>query len=62
MLRKKTVSKYTLELLIALMQDNLLKDFFLVGGTALSLQIGHRISIDLDLFSVNSFDDSQLLE
>jgi hypothetical protein len=44
------------------MQDNLLKDFFLVGGTALSLQIGHRISIDLDLFSVNSFDDSQLLE
>jgi hypothetical protein len=28
-----------------------LKDFFLVGGTALSLQIGHRISIDIDLFA-----------
>jgi hypothetical protein len=26
-------------------------DFRLVGGTALSLQIGHRESIDIDLFS-----------
>lgn len=25
--------------------------FYLVGGTALSLQIGHRISVDLDFFS-----------
>jgi len=25
--------------------------FYLVGGTALALQIGHRISIDFDLFS-----------
>lgn len=27
------------------------KDFYLVGGTALALQIGHRISVDFDLFS-----------
>ena len=26
-------------------------DFYLVGGTALALQIGHRISVDFDLFS-----------
>lgn len=26
-------------------------DFYLVGGTALALQIGHRVSIDFDLFS-----------
>ncbi|MDP2910639.1 MAG: nucleotidyl transferase AbiEii/AbiGii toxin family protein [bacterium] len=26
-------------------------DFYLVGGTALALQMGHRISIDFDLFS-----------
>jgi predicted nucleotidyltransferase component of viral defense system len=26
-------------------------DFYLAGGTALALQIGHRISTDLDLFS-----------
>lgn len=27
------------------------KSFYLVGGTALALQIGHRISVDFDLFS-----------
>ncbi len=26
-------------------------DFYLAGGTALALQIGHRVSIDFDLFS-----------
>jgi len=25
-------------------------DFYLAGGTALALQIGHRISVDFDLF------------
>jgi len=29
----------------------LLHDFYLAGGTALALQIGHRISVDLDFFS-----------
>jgi hypothetical protein len=28
-----------------------LKDFILVGGTALALQIGHRTSVDIDLFT-----------
>lgn len=27
------------------------KNFYLVGGTALALQIGHRISVDFDFFS-----------
>ena len=27
------------------------KDFYLVGGTAIALQIGHRRSIDYDLFT-----------
>jgi len=43
------------------MNDEQLREFFLVGRTALSLQIGHRISIDLDLFSITSFDEGQLL-
>jgi Nucleotidyl transferase AbiEii toxin, Type IV TA system len=25
-------------------------DFYLAGGTALALQIGHRLSVDFDLF------------
>lgn len=27
------------------------KEFYLVGGTALALQIGHRVSVDFDMFS-----------
>ena len=27
------------------------EDFYLARGTALALQIGHRISVDFDLFS-----------
>lgn len=61
MLQKETVNKATLELLKSLIDFPGLKDFFLVGGTALSLQIGHRISVDIDLFSLNSFDDESLL-
>jgi Nucleotidyl transferase AbiEii toxin, Type IV TA system len=61
MLRKETISKPTLELLKMLMQDQSLKDFFLVGGTALSLQIGHRISIDIDLFNTKEFDENSML-
>lgn len=29
-------------------------DFYLAGGTALALQIGHRISVDFDLFAKES--------
>lgn len=32
------------------------KGFYLAGGGGLSLQFGHRISEDLDLFSLNPFD------
>ncbi|WP_435352592.1 nucleotidyl transferase AbiEii/AbiGii toxin family protein [Emticicia sp. SJ17W-69] len=42
------------------MQEPLLNDFYLVGGTALSLQIGHRISVDIDLFTNTSFDSTIL--
>ena len=61
MLRKETISEATLGLLNRLMLDGHLKDFFLVGGTALALQIGHRISIDIDLFSTSPFDLGDML-
>ena len=61
MLRKETVSESTLELLKTLMKDELLGNFFLAGGTALALQIGHRISIDLDLFTEASFNENEML-
>lgn len=34
--------------------------FRLVGGTSLSLQLGHRISVDLDFFSDRSFDINEI--
>ena len=60
MLHTATVAPHTLELLKKLMQKPYLKDFKLVGGTALSLQIGHRISVDLDLFCNEPFETPRL--
>lgn len=62
MLHTKTVEARTLDLIKRLMSDEKLKDFRLVGGTALSLCIGHRISIDIDLFNDQGFDASSLKE
>ncbi len=62
MLYKATIDDSTLELLIRLMADEALNDFVLVGGTALALQLGHRISVDIDLFSTKAFDQNILLD
>ena len=56
MLQTSTVKESTLELLRRLQSEPLLNTTRLVGGTALSLQIGHRVSEDLDLFSVEPLD------
>lgn len=50
MLSCQTVEPHTLELLRKLMPHPLLSSTRLVGGTALALQYGHRMSIDLDFF------------
>ena len=39
-----------------------LNEFYLVGGTALALQLGHRNSIDIDLFTINKFDDAFVID
>lgn len=61
MLHKETVSTEMWELLQRLMKDEKLKDFFLVGGTSLALRIGHRLSVDIDLFSTKDFDSIKML-
>lgn len=38
------------------------KDWYLAGGTALALQIGHRESVDFDFFRPDSFDTQNLFE
>ena len=39
-----------------------LKDFYLSGGTALSLQLGHRESEDLDFFNQTDFKPKKILQ
>ena len=60
MLRTETVERDTFELLKTLMSDVKLTNFNLVGGTALALYMGHRNSIDLDLFSQQEFNFSEM--
>lgn len=56
MLQNKTIESGTFSLLIDLMEIDELNSFSLVGGTALALKFGHRISVDIDLFTNQRFD------
>lgn len=51
MLQLDAVPTGTMDILEFLANQSCLKDFYLVGGTSLALQIGHRLSIDLDFFT-----------
>lgn len=51
MLYYNTVTDPLKDSLITLMSSPVFEPFLLVGGTALSLQIGHRVSVDIDLFA-----------
>lgn len=62
MLHKETVDPSTLELLIKIQQKEYLNGFYLVGGTALALLMGHRKSVDINLFSNQGFDVGPMLE
>jgi len=55
-IHKNTVSDNLWVSLNKLMKIEELKNFRLVGGTSLSLQIGHRMSVDIDLFTDAAYD------
>ena len=46
-----TVDTILHDYLLRLLSNKTFKKFYLAGGTALSLQLGHRISVDIDLFT-----------
>ncbi len=50
MLHLETIEPETLGLLKNLMSSDIFSESRLVGGTALALQLGHRKSVDLDMF------------
>jgi hypothetical protein len=62
MLHYKTVDEFTLELLKKLQSLGIFSQMRLVGGTSLALQIGHRKSIDIDLFGILSADYENLMD
>lgn len=51
MLHYNTITPLLHSILADLMATDIFKDFRLVGGTALSLHRGHRMSVDIDLFT-----------
>jgi predicted nucleotidyltransferase component of viral defense system len=62
MLQIKTIDPGTFSLLKRLMKIPALMNFSLVGGTALALKYGHRLSIDIDLFSHLPFKNQEIIE
>lgn len=62
MLQKKAVDPVALELLKSLQADPMLDQFHLAGGSGLALHLGHRLSIDLDMFSIVPFDSGIYME
>lgn len=52
-------TKKTFDLLIG---SGKIYDFYLAGGTGLALQIGHRLSVDLDFFSIKDFDVEAMIQ
>ncbi|MBS1525847.1 MAG: nucleotidyl transferase AbiEii/AbiGii toxin family protein [Bacteroidetes bacterium] len=62
MLHKETVKPGTLDLIHRLMRDPYFRSFYLVGGTALALKLGHRESIDIDLFNSSDFNADILVK
>src|SRR5450432_1397770 len=60
MLYRKTIDEPLWKVLKNLSTLPELQSFYLVGGTALALQLGHRKSEDLDFFTNGSFDIPEL--
>lgn len=59
-MREKAINQETKRVLAKIGQESFLADFYLAGGTALAIQLGHRESVDLDWFSAKSFSNQYI--
>lgn len=57
-----TLSKNAAGALALLGKSGILNDGYLAGGTACALQLGHRVSLDLDFFTEKEFPTEIVLE
>ena len=62
MLQKEALVPEMITMIKELQNYSLFKDHVLAGGTALSLQLGHRTSTDIDLFTQKLQNAEALLE
>ena len=62
MLYENTCSDEMLKILKNIQKDSLFNHYLLVGGTSLALQIGHRKSVDIDLFTLDIQDNQKIIE
>jgi hypothetical protein len=61
MLQTQTIQPKLLALLNKIMISNVFERFNLVGGTSLALQIGHRVSVDIDMFGNAEIDEIEFV-
>ncbi|NIA12270.1 MAG: hypothetical protein GWP10_21765 [Nitrospiraceae bacterium] len=61
-LKYEVLSHRQMELYQKLKRQEWLHSFYLAGGTALALQIGHRKSLDFDFFFQGDFENRVILE
>lgn len=54
-LHYETVTPLLKKILNEIMENPIFEPFYLVGGTSLSLRLGHRKSVDIDLFTNASY-------
>jgi Nucleotidyl transferase AbiEii toxin, Type IV TA system len=59
MLHIETVTPTLLNLIKVICAEPFFQQFRLVGGTALSLDLGHRMSVDADFFTNEPFDQAE---
>lgn len=57
-----TITPVMRQILNGFFESKIANEFYLAGGTALALQLGHRLSVDLDLFSQTQSDIPALTE
>ena len=60
-MHKEAINKST-QRVLAKITGQIGSGFYLAGGTALAIQLGHRLSIDLDWFSASDFHRNTLRE
>lgn len=58
---EQVLPKNTKAILALLEKNEIIQKAYLAGGTALALQLGHRISYDLDFFTAEEFEEEMLL-